>query len=114
MLVYNEKSGVEVVADFHDATGTPTLPVTVHYNLWCEATNTELLADTVATVVTDTDSAGVVTYTATIEIPSSLNAIQSTGNRQETKALLVIANKGLDSEYSKEYRYLVKNVLGRS
>jgi hypothetical protein len=114
MLAHNEKSGIEVIADFSDATGTPTLPTTVHYRVDCETTKRPLLDWTPITVQSETTTAGEVRYFVEIDIPGSVNAIQSNRNRREVKTVLIVANKDLDSEYSQEYQYIVKNVQGRT
>ena len=114
MLAHNEKSGVEITADFFDASGTPTLPTTAHYWVGCKTTNKQLLDFTSTTIQSETTPAGDTRYFSTVNIPGSLNAIQSNRNRQEVKTVLIVANKDLDGEYSQEYQYVVRNLQGRS
>ena len=114
MLSYNEKSGVEVIAEFFDANGSYTLPMSVHYRVDCASTRKALLDWTQANAVTTVDLSGQPVYSATIEIPGYVNAIQSNRNRQEVKTVLIVANKDQDAEFSQEYQYTVKNLQGRS
>jgi hypothetical protein len=112
--VYNEKSGVEIDAVFLDSRRNGTVPATVHWNLQCDTTERELRSDTEVTPTTTVDESGELTCTARIEVPGDLNKIQRNNNWRELKKLLVIANKGLDDEFSTEYEYYVKNLRGRS
>jgi hypothetical protein len=112
--VYNERSGIEIDAVFLDNRRNGTIPDTVHWNLQCDATRRELQGDTQVFPVSVVDESGALTCTARIEVSGSLNAIQHPGNWRELKKLLVIANKGLDDEFSTEYEYYVKNLRGRS
>jgi hypothetical protein len=112
--VYNEKSGVEVDAVILDSRRNGTVPASLHWNLQCDTTERELRGDTAVTPTTTVDESGALTCIARIEVPGSLNAIQHPGNWRELKKLLVIANKGLDDEFSTEYEYYVKNLRGRS
>ena len=114
MDVYNERNGVEFKAHFADAYDTPTIPSTVHWRLDCETTNTVLQGDTEIAAETLSDESGVVDVFASIEVPGALNAIQNNRNAKELKTLLVIADKGMSSEYSQTYQYYVKNLRGRS
>jgi hypothetical protein len=114
MDVWNEKSGIELDAAFLDSDRRGTIPSSVHWNLHCEDTKRELRGDTEITPTTVVDESGNITCIAHIEVPGSLNAIQSNRNWRERKKLLVIANKGLDSEFSQEYEYYVLNLRGRS
>lgn len=114
MLAYNEKSGVEFEASFFDADGNPTPPGAVMWRLDCETSQTVLRDFTSVDWVESVGPDGQPIYTALIEVPGSLNAIQKNGNAQELKKLLVVANKDQDDEYSEEYRYTVRNLRGRS
>ena len=114
MLAYNERSGVEINATFYDSVGTPTLPATVEYRVDCATTLKALLGWTTATVTAETNPAGEVVYSTVIEIPGSVNAIQTNRNRQEVKNVLIVADRDRTSEYSQEYSYVVRNVQGRS
>lgn len=114
MLAYNEHSGVEIEAAFFDAAGNPTQPNTVYWRLDCETTNTVLQDFTELTVSAEPAADGSYCYCAQIDIAGSLNAIQKNKHAQEQKKLLVVANKDAAGEFSQEYRYVVKNLRGRS
>ena len=114
MRTYNERSGVEFRVHFTDSYDAPTIPETAHWRLDCEETGTVLQDWTVATVTTESDETGIVDVYATIEIPSSLNAIQRSNSTKELKTLLVVANKDQSSEFSETLQYYVKNLRGRS
>jgi hypothetical protein len=114
MLQYNERTGLEKEVSFTDADNLPTLPGSVHWNLYCETTRTVLQGDTAVSVTATVGADGVTRYTSRFDIPGSLNAIQNDRNRRELKKLLVIANKGEDEEFSEEMQYYVVNLRGRS
>ena len=116
MISYPEKAGVELEALFFDNQNNPAVPSTVHWRLDCATTKKELVDDWIQVpVVIDSDEAGnVLSVTATITIPGHLNSIQWDRNRRETKTLLVVSNKDLDSEYSQDYSYVVNNLQGRT
>lgn len=114
MLQYNERSGIELDAEFFDANGAATPPNTVHWRLDCDTTRRVLQGDTAEDAVFSVNTDGVDSWTARIEIPGALNAIQSQRNATELKKLLVIANKDTATEYSQEFSYYVKNLRGRN
>lgn len=113
MLAYNEKSAVEVEATFLDAFGRPTSPATVHWRLNCETTGKVLQDWTAASVSTDAET-GRARYYLELEIPGALNAMQNPRSTRETKALIIVANKDAAGEFSQDYRYMVRNLPGRS
>lgn len=114
MDVFNERNGVEIRFHFSDAADSPTIPATVHWRLDCETTGRVIQGDTEVTPVPVLDETGLIDCYVTVEVPGSLNAIQSNGNARELKTLLVIANKDQDGEYSQAYQYYIKNLRGRS
>lgn len=113
MQVVNERSGFEFSAEFEDADGAPTLPASVHWNLWCEASQKQLRDFTQVSPVAVAGTDGITRYIVTIDVPSSLNAIQYPRNASEQKKLLVVANKDQPSEFSIEHAYVVRNLRGR-
>lgn len=113
MLAYNENVGVECVAFFKDAYGNASLPTTVYYRLDCGATGNTLVDWTFINPTSVVNSSGATEVSAMIEIPGTANAIQNKRNSREVKKLLVVADKDLESEYSQEYQYLVRNIQGR-
>ncbi len=114
MLSYNENNGVELTFEYTDASGVPTYPETVEYRVDCETTKKELMGFTPAAVETETFPDGTSRYYSEVTIPGSVNAIQWSRSKQEVKVVLVVCDRGLPNERSETYRYVVKNLQGRS
>jgi hypothetical protein len=114
--IVNEKNAKRIVAWLvDDDTGEPVYPATLEWRIDCATTGQTLQDFTATPVTTVTDEVGTVTkYQTTIVVPASLNAIQDRCNRQELKKVLIVANRDLDSEWSTEVEYYVKNKQGRS
>ncbi len=114
MLSYNEGDAVELTFEYTDINGTPTFPLTAEYRIDCETTRKELLGWTTATISTETVGDGSSRYYSDVTIPGTINAIQSDRNRQEVKVVLVTVDRGLSGQRSQTYKYVVKNLQGRS
>ena len=114
--IVNERNAKVLRVDlFDEATGQPVLPTTLEWRLSCATTNQTLSDFAAATVETVYDTLGqVIGYRANIPIPAALNAIQNANNRQEVKVALVVADRGLDSEWSKDETYYVRKLKGRT
>lgn len=108
MKVYNEHSGVEFSAFFESIPGVPTVPPSVHWRLRCLTTDT-LLQDwtEIAYEIQSDDAGAVIGVKAAIDIDGSLNVMQDTNNRRETKQLQVVAGKDTAREYSKFHEYAI-------
>jgi hypothetical protein len=114
MDALNERAGVELQTDFADSFNQPTVPVSVHWRLDCETTGNVLRDWTEITPTVETDESGLSKVYATIDIPGSLNAIQSNRNYREKKTLWVVAGKDTEREYSETYEYWIMNRRGRT
>jgi hypothetical protein len=112
--VFNERAGVEVIADFSDSFGLPTIPPTAHWRLDCDTTGVVLQDSTEVTPTAVTDETGLSRVYATVNVPGSLNAIQNNRNSREKKTLWIIAAMGTDREFSEVYEYWVMNRRGRT
>lgn len=116
MFSVPELDGAEFEAHF--LTGTrkgPAVPATVHWRLDCVTSGVTLQDWTAITPTVVLDGLNQVTDCyVTVEVPGSLNALQAQSAKAETKALLIVADKDLPQQNSKEYRYRVVNLVGRS
>ena len=115
MRTYLEHSGIELEVRFFDEADAPTLPGNVYWRLDCAATGENLQDWTQVYPETHLDDFGNITeIVATIEVASSLNAIQDRANTREEKRLLVAAGKDEPREFSAEFPYQVMRVQGRA
>lgn len=113
MRLFNERNALEVTASFTAEDGTPVLPASVHWRLYCD-TNAETVVDwTEAPVETLSDENGVTGYRTFVEIPSSANRIIDTANRRETRQLTIATGKDGEGESSETLEYYVARMPGR-
>jgi hypothetical protein len=115
MKTINEKTGLTLAVRFYYEDDNHVTPDTVHWNLHCETSDTDVQDWTsVATTAEVDDLGATVAVRADITISGTLNAIQNDRNLTETKRVLIVANKDAADEFSQEYTYRVRNVPGRS
>lgn len=102
MDTINEKTTYFVTVTFKDEDGTLVTPTAAYYSLYCETTQTEILAETAFPSL----SAAV-----KITVTSTQNTIQKSSNASETKLMTVrfTYNAGTNQGTS-EYRWEVKNL----
>ena len=114
--IVNERNAKRVVVNFQDdETGEPVSVSTSEWRMDC-LTNDSMVQDwTASTVQTITGDLGVVTeYRTTIAIPAGLNTIINDANKRELKLVQVVADRGLDTEFSAQVEYYVVNRKGRT
>jgi hypothetical protein len=100
---------------YDEATGAPVMPTTLEWRMKCLATRQILSDYATATVEAVYDQLGQLSgYRSNIPIPASLNAIQNSNNRQEEKAIDIVADRGLESEWSTEVDYYVRKRRART
>ena len=112
MRVYAEHSGNEFNAFFESLPGNATIPNSAQWKLLCVTTDKVLQDWTALTPVVESDGTNIQSCYVTVNIPGSLNVIQSYSNPREQKRLLICADKDTDREYMQERDYYVKR-LGR-
>lgn len=104
--VVNEASTMTVVARFYGASNVPSTPSTVRYRIK-DVTNDRIVKDW-----TDITAAQQVE----ISVAASDNAIYMDGQRPfkrfEERVLAIQANYDVDTQYTEEIRYLIKNLRG--
>ena len=111
----NELSAFTLTVNLLEADRTAAVPSTLHWRLECLETENTLQDWTSATITTTTDDDGNIAESeATIEVASTLNAMQTTGKKVEKKALVMAADKDLSTEYNDEFVYEVERLNARS
>lgn len=114
--VVNERNSKRIrVRLFDEITGDPVLPATLEWRVDCRTTGEALKDWTQAYIQPVVDDLGaLVEYRSDIPIPASVNAIQNDANRQERRRVLIVADRGLETEWSTEVEYYVRNLQGRN
>ena len=104
-------------ADFNllEADGTAAVASTVHWRVKCLETDRALTewAEVTVTYTTGEDES-VVEAGATFAIPATVHAMQTAGLAVERKALIIVADKGLATEWNTEMVYEVERLNARS
>ena len=111
----NESSGFALDVSVLDAGGTASQPSTLEWRLLCVSTDATLQNWTAITPTLAYDANGaIIAVTAELSIPGTLNALQTSGLAQEEKAVIVVADRGLATEWSTEGQYFVVRLQARS
>jgi hypothetical protein len=109
----NESSGFALDVSVLDASGAASQPTTLEWRLVCASTDTTLQDWATITPTLSYDANGaVIAVTAALTVPGPLNALQ-TGADQEQKAVIVVADRGLSTEWSAEGQYFVVRLEAR-
>ena len=114
--IVNERNAKRIVVNFQDdETGEPVTVSTAEWRMDC-LTNDQVVQDwTATTVQTITGDLGaVLEYKTIIAIPAGNNRILNDANKRELKLVQVVADRGLDTEFSTEVEYYVVNRKGRT
>ncbi len=115
MLAINELSAVTYTVGLTDSDGSAAVPTTTEWRLLCVDSDTELQGWTAVTPVTTTDDGGNPLQTlATITLSALLHAMQTTDKAKERKALCIVADRGLATEWNTEVLYDVVRLYARS
>lgn len=113
MKTIEQNSAIELRAVFLTESGTPAVPTTVHWRVWCLETGQALTSWAEATVQTTTNEFDVITEAyVVVNVPGSVNVMQ-TGRATERKQVIVVADKDLSTEATQPVPYLVRKVAGR-
>jgi hypothetical protein len=114
--IVNERNAKTVRVKLYDeATGLPVLPTTLEWRMKCVSSNRVLSDYAPATVETVYDQIGQLSeYRSNIPIPASLNAMQNPCARQEERVIDIVADRGLETEWSTEVTYYVRKRRGRT
>lgn len=100
---------------YDQITRQPVLPSTLEWRVDCATTGEAIKDWTQAYIQPIVNELGeLVEYRSDIPIPASVNAIQNSANRKELKRALVVADRGLETEWSEEHEYYVLNLQGRN
>jgi hypothetical protein len=119
MKYVDAKSGLEVRARFKGYTETgvreAVIPPNVYYRLDNEATGTVVIDWTAIepVVVMDQSGTAVADCYVVINIPGSVNVMESDTAKTEEKTLRVCAAKDMDRELSAPFTYRVRRAWGR-
>lgn len=89
---------------FFDSTNAPQIPDAIRYRIDCESTG-RVLQDW-----TEVDPLAEVSFT----IPAQINAIQARANSAELKSLTVECNTGTQNQFTDDFTWRVRNMLGVS
>ena len=110
----NESSGFSLDVSVLDD-GIASQPTTLEWRLVCVSTDDTLQDWTAITPTLSYDANGaIIAVTAELTIPGTLNALQTSGLAQEEKAVIVVADRGLSTEWSAEGQYFVVRLEARS
>ena len=110
----NESSGFSLDVSVLD-NGIASQPTTLEWRLVCVSTD-DTLQDwtTIAPTLSYDANGAIIAVTAELTIPGTLNALQTSGLAQEEKAVIVVADRGLATEWSTEGQYFVVRLQARS
>lgn len=114
--IVQERNTKRLVVEFRDSeTGDPVQVATAEWRIDC-LTNDQMLQDfTLSAIETVQDELGAVTaYKTTIAIPAPLNRIVDDRNKRELRQVQVVADRGLDTEFSTNVEFYVVNRKGRT
>jgi hypothetical protein len=107
----NERNSVELVIRTYNEAGLSALPTTLHWRLDDSCGEIQGFTLESPTKVFD-DEENLADCYVELSIPGSLNAIRSRA-KVETKTLLIVCDKDMDSEISLAWEYTVRNLIGR-
>ncbi len=114
--IVNERNAKRIVVNFQDdETGEPVSVSTVEWRMDCLTNDQQVQDWTTSAVQVVTGDLGEVTeYKTTIAVAAGNNRILNDSNKRELKLVQVVADRGLDTEFSTDVEYYVVNRKGRT